>query len=303
MKNNRLIKFLLNPPAVFLCFVWLVAILLIAGSVIIIAEEYKQWPSYVVFALSAVFLAYSVYVLVRFIPSAKTKIAQSALRHPFIGSILGNYGFRTISFAVASFAANVVFAFMNGVLGIITSSVWYGVFAVYYIALSALRGGMLAAVYKAKKLSGNNAEALKLRKIAIYRMCGIALLVLELALAAAVTLMVLADNPANYSPIMAIASAAYTFYKVIFALYNAFKVRRMHDAVLQSFRNINLTDAAVSLLALQVTLVAVFSEGGFSTVALNSVTGFVVCVLTIALGISMIVRSCTMFKQIKEGKN
>ena len=102
---------------------------------------------------------------------------------------------------------------------------------------------------------------------------------------------------------MAIASAAYTFYKVIFALYNAFKVRRMHDAVLQSFRNINLTDAAVSLLALQVTLVAVFSEGGFSTVALNSVTGFVVCVLTIALGISMIVRSCTMFKQIKEGKN
>ena len=114
MKNNRLIKFLLNPPAVFLCFVWLVAILLIAGSVIIIAEEYKQWPSYVVFALSAVFLAYSVYGLVRFIPSAKTKIAQSALRHPFIGSILGNYGFRTISFAVASFAANVVFAFMNG---------------------------------------------------------------------------------------------------------------------------------------------------------------------------------------------
>ena len=83
---------------------------------------------------------------------------------------------------------------------------------------------------------------------------------------------------------------------------NAAKVRRMHDFVLQSLRNINLTDAAVSLLALQVTLVAVFSEGdvSFST-AMNASMGFAVCAVTIGLGILMIVRACLQLKKLNEG--
>ena len=71
--------------------------------------------------------------------------------------------------------------------------------------------------------------------------------------------------------------------------------------MLQSFRNINLADAAVSLLSLQVTLVAVFSDGTDGAMnALNAVTGFAVCALTLALGVFMIVRANARLKKIKE---
>ena len=53
---------------------------------------------------------------------------------------------------------------------------------------------------------------------------------MELALAAAVTLMILYERPTEYSEIMAITSAAYTFYKVIFAVVNVVKVRKLQDS-------------------------------------------------------------------------
>lgn len=71
--------------------------------------------------------------------------------------------------------------------------------------------------------------------------------------------------------------------------------------MLQSYRNINLTDAAVSLLSLQVTLVAVFSdEQTINMNALNAVTGFVVCALTIVLGALMIVNATVRLKKINQ---
>ena len=71
--------------------------------------------------------------------------------------------------------------------------------------------------------------------------------------------------------------------------------------MLQSFRNINLTDASVSLLALQTTLVAVFSEStDVKMNILNGVTGFCVCMLTIVLGIFMIVSASRKLKRLKE---
>lgn len=126
---------------------------------------------------------------------------------------------------------------------------------------------------------------------------GFALFILELALAAAVSLMIVSDRPAAYTEIMAIACAAYTFYKIIFAVINVCKVRRLQDAMLQCFRNINLTDAAVSLLSLQITLVSVFSDGTDSFMkSLNAVTGFAVCALTIVMGVLMIVRATRRLK-------
>ncbi len=124
---------------------------------------------------------------------------------------------------------------------------------------------------------------------------------LETALGGAVTQMVISESPSVHTQIMAIASAAYTFYKVTLAIYNLAKVKRYKDPLLQSFRNINRTDASVSLLALQTTMVAVFSEGADAEMKiLNCVTGFFVCVLTIVLGIFMIVRANQKLKALKE---
>ena len=132
----------------------------------------------------------------------------------------------------------------------------------------------------------------------IYRGSGIALLPLEIALAGAVTLMVYRQDPMPHSEIAAITSAAYAFYKIILAAVNLCKVRKMDDPTLQALRNIGLTDAAVSLFALQPTLVRVFSGGDEERLLpLNAVVGFCVCALALGLGIWMIVRSYQLQKR------
>lgn len=110
--------------------------------------------------------------------------------------------------------------------------------------------------------------------------------------------MVLRQDPTPHSEIAAIASAAYAFYKITLAIVNQLKVRRLDDPSMQAVRSIGLTDAAVSLFALQTTLVSVFSDGDEERLLpLNAVVGFCVCALTLGLGIWMIVRSHQLQKR------
>lgn len=296
-KFRRLILFLKKPPFPFLYIVWGITFALIAGTVILIVLNYMEWPVYIAYGVSAVFSVYTVYSLPRFIPKIKEMMLERAKSHPFANSLLTSYGFRTVAFSVLSFVINIGFAVFNAVLGVMTLSYWYAIFACYYIFLSVLRGVILVGSYQAKKRAAGDETVYSVYKFKLYRMCGIFLLILELALAAAVSLMILSTRPTEYSEIMAITSAAYTFYKIIFAIVNVFKVRRLQDPMLQCFRNINLTDAAVSLLTLQVTLVAVFSDERTEMMnILNAVTGFIVCALTVVMGILMIVRSTIRLK-------
>ena len=300
-KELRAIAFFKNPPAPFIAAVWAAALIFIAAAIALTALSFTDWYTHIVYVFAAVFLAYSIYLIVRGVPKIKGAIIAKAKKHAFTDNIVSSYGFRTAVFFLISFAINVGFAVFNGVMGIVTRSVWYGIMSCYYIFLSALRGGLLAGGRKIKKLAGGDGRALNIYQLKLYRLCGISLFVLELALAAAVTLMILSERPTAYSEIMAITCAAYTFYKITFAIINIRKAGKLRDPVLQSYRNINLTDAAVSLLSLQVTLVAVFSdEQTVNMNALNAVTGFVVCALTIVLGALMIVNATVRLKKINQ---
>lgn len=303
-KLKNLSAFLRSPGRIFLCCVWALTLLSIAGSALLITFGYESWPVYIVFACTAILFAYSIYGVVRSaVPAAKAWLAERAKRHAFTNNLISSYSFRTIAFSVVSFVINVGFALFNAVLAILVLSPWYGIFACYYFFLSALRCLILVGSYKAKKRSGSDAALFYEYKLRLYRLCGILLFVLELALAAAVTLMILSERPARTSEIMAIASAAYTFYKIIFAAVHLVKVQRLRDPMLQCFRNINFTDAAVSLLSLQVTLIAVFSgRTEFAMEVLNAVTGFAVCAVTVFLGVFMIVRASGRLKALKRGE-
>lgn len=301
---GRILSFLKRPNAAFIIVVWIMTVIVVAADIAVLAASYKEWPSYVVYALSAILLGYSAYTLAACRHTVRQRAAAVIARHPFLNNIFVSYGFRTVTFFVLSLAVNVAFVLFNAVLGVVTCSLWYGIIATYYVFLGALRAFILFLSYRARRRSEGNERLTAELKLRIYRLCGILILALEIALAAAVSLMVMYGKPTQYSEVMAIAAAAYTFYKVIFAVYNVFKVRRYNDRVLQCLRDINLTDAAVSLLSLQVTLIAVFSDEQVSAseiTAMNSVTGFAVCALTIALGIAMIIVGCRQLGRLKNG--
>ena len=109
--------------------------------------------------------------------------------------------------------------------------------------------------------------------------------------------MVLAQSPAAHGEIAAISSAAYAFYKLTLAMINLFKAKNWKDPLVQSLRNVSLTDALVSLFALQTTLVALYSSGEQNMMALNIAVGALVCAATIGMGVFMIVRACVLLKR------
>lgn len=297
---KKFFSFLKRPPAWFAACAFLLAAACIAGAIACAACGCAGWYVYALYAAAALSLAYIVYLSVRAASALRAKAAERVKAHPLAESFLSDAGFRSAALFSLSFIANVAYALLCGVLGIALRASWYGMFFFYYLLLSALRCGLLAGAMRSRRRAAGDARGLLVSRWKLYRLCGIALFVLEFALAAAVTVMVAVGRPAPVSEVLAIASAAYTFYKVIFAAVAFVKVRRLHDPLLQAFRNINLADAAVSLLSLQVTLVAVFSQGeGESMKPLNAAMGFFVCLLTIALGVWMIAEAGVRLRTLK----
>lgn len=160
--------------------------------------------------------------------------------------------------AVGGFSATVLFALCNGALGVWYASFWHGSICIYYILLSLLRGTLLTA----ERMAGHeqpHAAADRRRKV--FRITSVIVLVMNLALAAPVSLMVLDRRPIRTGLVPAIVSAAYTTYKVS---TSAVRLKRAKGTILeQELSLIRFVDALVSVLVLQNTLI-VAVDGGIS---------------------------------------
>ena len=286
--------FIKDPPVWFIA-AWLVLTLAaIGGSIAAVAlAEGAAWAS-AVYAAAAVTLAYSVYLTVKCAPKIKQSAVKALEKRQFSAALLHDFGFRTLAFAVVASIINAAYVAVNGASAIIYGSVWYASMTAYYLALALLRGGVLYADRRVKRqLADGGPERAKHK---IYLGCGIALLVLEFALIAAVTQLVMDEEHARTGLIFAISTAAYSFYKLIIAIVNMVRARRYSDPAVQCFRNINLVDALVSLLSLEVTMIA--TQGG-SMPVMTAVSGAAVSAFNMILGVIMIVQAARALKREK----
>ncbi len=218
-------------------------------------------------------------------------------KHEWSRKFLNDYGFRTFIMFVVSTAINIAYAVYNGVYGIIFLSVWYGSLSLYYISLSLLRGGMVIRTVRLKK-GGDDSEQKKLRA---YRLTGIFLILLPLALSAAIIQMALEGKAFRHAGLLIFVAAVYTFTKITMSVINLVKTRKTGDYILCAMRNIGLADSLVSVLALQTAMLAAFSDGGNHGWA-NGATGGAVCAITIAIGLYMLINSSVKLRKAKEIK-
>ncbi len=303
-KLKKVWKFLANPPVYF----WVLSVILLAVfvgfSFTIIATNFlPEWVAIIFYVLSAIFLTYIVYLIVINFKTAKTKIKEKLESYKTTNRLMHDYEYRTLFFARLSFFINTGFAIFTAILGILEKSIWYGALASYYIILSLLRYIITRNGNKLTRLDVKHNENLVHKKSKIYLACGISMLVLTFAMIVPVVLMVINLKQTNYIfDWFIFAIAAYTFYKVVLAIYNLIKAKKSKDRLIQSLKNINLADAGVSLLSLQVSLIAIFggSETATAMAALNIITGAVVLGVVAVLGIIMIVGGSRDFKTQKE---
>ena len=195
--------------------------------------------------------------------------------------------------AVGSFAVTVVFALYNGGLGIWNASLWHGSICVYYILLSLLRGILLAVERKAGKATLEIAE--HHRRKGFYATSGI-VLVMNAALLTPVSLMVLDQRPIQTGLTPAIASAAYTTYKISTA---AVKWKRTNGTILdRELSMLRLVDALASILVLQNTVIIAvdggISPGMFQLVVISSAGIFL---LIFAVSVAWFVRNILLYRK------
>ena len=296
---RRFLAWLKDPHGPILPVLWLATVAAAVGSIVLsVRGDGLSVPAVILSAAAAILLALSVYTIVRAAPHAKERILDRIRLHPKAYRFFRDYGFRTVAIGIFSMLLNMGYAVLQLVLAILLRSVWYSCLAAYYFCLAGLRTLLLVRWQSVKRRAESETD-LAAGKLSLYRTCGIALTVLEIALTAAVTQMVLSKRELESTQIMAIMSAAYTFTRVVLAVFHVRKAGWLRDPLLQSFRNVTLTDAAVAMLSLETMMIATFGgEGESELLVLQAISGFAVCALTLTLGIWMIVRGTCRLRRL-----
>lgn len=303
---NKFRKNLKAPPSWVKIVTFIVMPISAIASICMLFIDYKETPlaviAYILFGTAAISLSYGTYLIIIILPKIKESIVRHLEKNVFTDRLLHNYGFRTIIFAVGSFAMNIAFAVFNGYTGIKNRSVWFGALAGYYISLAFLRGGVLNYHKKQIVKKEETLEADECAKTKIYRNSGIVLLILNIALMSAVAQMIFSDAHFTYIGLTVFAYAAYSFYKIVMAIVNLFRANKHPDLTIRAVRKINLADAAVSVLALQTALLAAFSDQNINVSLMNGITGIAVCTFTAGLGIYMIIAANRKMKTFRQEK-
>ena len=253
--------------------------------------------AYFSFVISALGLAYAVCVFIFAAPVIKRMTLELLNSHELTKKLISNRGFRTVITSSVAFGISIVNSVINAYLGISERSIWFSALAAYYIFIALMRSGLL--IYHRTSRDYGSEALVRARK---YTHCGVLLLILNATLSSAIAQMIFDDRGFEYKDWLIYAFAAYAFYKVITSVLNAVRARRQDDLTIQAIREINMVDAAVSILALQTALLHTFSDESVNISRFNTITGSVVSLFSLALSIMMIIRGNKIIKDIKYGK-
>ena len=249
---------------------------LVAGEDTMVA-----YVSYMVSAYALTIVCLGIVPIIR-------KISRKVHELPYVGKYLDDMSFKASLSVHVSLGVNILYAVMNIFSGVRYRSVWFGTLAVYYIFLSVMR--FLLARYSQKKGLGED-RAGELRR---YRLCGIILLMMNIALIGVVILVISDNKGFSYSGTMIYVAAMYTFYITVMAIVNMVKYRRYNSPVAYAVRVINMAAALVSMMALETAMLTQFDDGSSSNnfrQVMIGLSGCAVCIIIAGLGIYMIVRS------------
>lgn len=134
-----------------------------------------------------------------------------------------------------------------------------------------------------------------------YRWCGYMMIVLHLTMTGMVFQMIHMGRHENSTEIGIIATAAFTFYKLIKTFVDVAKDRKHKSPVDSAVRFLDFSQALYNLFVLQVGLLWVFGGSGFAHAKLmNSLTGGAVCLLVCGMGVYMVWRANRDMRDLEE---
>ena len=214
-------------------------------------------------------------------------------------TLKNNYVSRTLVFAIFGSIITLCFALFNGIYGLIYKSIWYGSFAFFYIILSIQKCSLLLFYLAIHKKYNDDKIKLKIEKTKIYLYNGTIFIPLTISFGIVISMFFNVGKPSITGHILAIATAAYTTYKVTIAIIHLKKAIKEKDDILQALRNINMVEAIISIVLLANTLITTFGTFDTNMQTIIIILGLVSCIVIISLGIFMVVKAILKLKNNK----
>lgn len=214
-------------------------------------------------------------------------LVKKLFSHPFGGRYLKDAAFRAEVSIYPSLVINMMYAATKMLFGILYNSVWFITLSVYYILLVIMRFLVLTTARR-KHIKADIIDELR-----SYRICGILLVFMNMALSGMILYIVRHDGGYDYPGVLIYVMAIYAFYAVITAIINIVKFRRHGSPVLSAAKAINLTAALVSMLALETAMLNQFGQNEDSLFRriMTAASGSVVCLFVLGMAIYMIVHA------------
>lgn len=246
--------------------------------------------------LSYVLSAYALTIMcARIIRMPKGGLKAALHRNPYVHRYLTEAQFQTHVSLYLSLGINLLFAAMKLFYGVHDRSVWFGTLAVYYITLAVMQFLLLRHV---KRNAIGKALVSELRQ---YRLCGVILLLMNIALAGVVILVVRKNEGFYYAGYLIYVVAMYAFYSIITAVRNVIKYRAYKSPVMSAAKAIKLATALVSMLSLETAMLSQFGgeSGPEFRQLMTALTGICVCLTVLAAACVMIIKSTRQLRRLR----
>lgn len=190
---------------------------------------------------------------------------------------------------------NLAYAVMKLFFGVYYRSVWFGTFGVYYTLLTIMRFLLLRHV---KKNAFGKELVSELKR---YRLCGIILIPMNIALSGVVVLAVNQNKGFEYMGYLIYVVAMYAFYAVAAAVINLIKYRKYQSPVMSAAKVVSLASALVSVLSLETAMLSQFGDSddlAFRQVMVTA-TGAGICAVILGTAIFMIVYATKRLERLQ----
>lgn len=186
---------------------------------------------------------------------------------------------RRANTAWIGFCINALYGIYTGALGLVSRSWWFIALAAYYIVLAVMRFSVLLSLRSADPATERF----------VMRFSGGMCLFLSVTLAGITYLSLLDERGTQHHEIVMITMALYAFSKITMAVIRMAQKGRNNRPALNCMCSLTLADAAVSIFALQRSMLVTFNGMSPGNIQLmNALTGTAVYLLTAVLGINLI---------------
>lgn len=288
-KWKRILNKLLFPGAVVIILsIPISAALLIYTFAFAHENEPVAYLSYVISAYATVIVCAQIPRLVK---GGSAFVHRNKYAHRYLTDI----PFRTRVSLYLSLGINLLYAVMKLFFGVYYRSVWFGTFGVYYTLLTIMRFLLLR---HAKRNAFGKELVSEWKR---YRLCGIILIPMTIALSGVVILVIDKNEGFEYAGYLIYIMAMYAFYATITAIINLVKYRKYRSPVMSAAKAISLAAALVSMLSLETAMLSQFGDrhdAAFRQVMIAA-TGAGVCAIVLGMAVFMIVHAAKQLKGLQ----